>query len=417
MKEKIRIAQPARALRLSPSKLSTVHEADATILRGIPEHPEFSKALNARAIISDLIPDIDLAKQPQELPYCMRYQVASLVSRFGACSPRVAVAEEARDGGSDAIFNHIMSQPALYKRQKQEFTKPEGPDGLFFEICPYLGLDEMIYDIAEKQGISELVPHDDYRPSSLLSTDPMLNLLTSLLPVYLPAKDKDQLILTAAYYGDIDRYTRLWRPKPARAELCCVIRGIYHHPLFALWWSRQPNILEDPRFYRRDRFHIQKAIGARHIMNNNISRLLAHKDDKETHHVPGMREACLCAAIFADYRELFDELLVLPGVVPNYFLLEEAEKSSSQHYVYIESSYRLLSVKDRILLERSSSLATYPSVPRVWGDMWHNGTPYDGVGADADMLVLCLMAPEAWRPHQERFSCIDLNYEEWPLKW
>lgn len=94
----------------------------------------------------------------------------------------------------------------------------------------------------------------------------MLHLLTSPLPADLPAGNKELLIPTAAFYGDIDRHARLRRPKALKQEFFCVIRGIYHNSLFALWWSRQHNAPEDEPFHMPSWDHIQKAITARHIM-------------------------------------------------------------------------------------------------------------------------------------------------------
>ena len=53
-------------------------EGEAAPLRGLPEHPEFTRALNARAIMSNRIPDIDPIQRPEEVPYCIWYpKVAS----------------------------------------------------------------------------------------------------------------------------------------------------------------------------------------------------------------------------------------------------------------------------------------------------------------------------------------------------
>lgn len=43
----------------------------------------------------------------------------------------------------------------------------------------------------------------------------------------------------AAYYGDMDGYTRLRRPLVLRDESFCCVHGIYHNTMFALWWARQ----------------------------------------------------------------------------------------------------------------------------------------------------------------------------------
>lgn len=58
-------------------------------------------------------------------------------------------------------------------------------------------------------------------------------------PADLPLINKDDLIYVAAYTGDIDRYARLRRPKMLSSEFGLVVRGIYHNPFLAKWWSTQ----------------------------------------------------------------------------------------------------------------------------------------------------------------------------------
>lgn len=102
--------------------------------------PLFTRALNARAIMSDRIPDMD---SHDHVPYCIWYHdVASeatyreLAHRYPemkyavgrACAvagylhlyrelqllPEVHIAEEARDNGQLAIYNDILSNPVRY---------------------------------------------------------------------------------------------------------------------------------------------------------------------------------------------------------------------------------------------------------------------------------------------------------------
>jgi hypothetical protein len=200
--------------------------------------------------------------------------------------------------------------------------------------------------------------------------------------------------------------------------------------------------------------HVQKAITARHIMNNDLSRVLARKEDKRSlpyliwypdiavestykalaHRVAEMREACLRAAIYADYHDLFDELLVLPGVTPNPFLMVEAEKSSNPHFVSalqsraeelganmdrsaairLHQSYKLYSVKDPILVRTDWALANSASVELVSGELCEDEGMYNGVRADIHTLELFLIAPEAWRPEE---TIVELDYTNWPPGW
>ncbi|KAM7214716.1 hypothetical protein V8F06_009881 [Rhypophila decipiens] len=102
--------------------------------------PAFSRAWNARCIMSNTIPDIT---DPEHIPYCiwhpnvadettyrdlvqrypqMRYQVARACAVAGYTGlyheldilPEINVAEEARDNGHLTIFNEIVAAPVRY---------------------------------------------------------------------------------------------------------------------------------------------------------------------------------------------------------------------------------------------------------------------------------------------------------------
>lgn len=110
----------------------------------MPGYPEFTRALNARDIMSNIVPEM---KETDEFPYCiwypevaseetyrqlarryegMRYQVGRACAVAGYVElwreldllPEVAVAEEARDneenGKSGVIFEEIMKAPVRY---------------------------------------------------------------------------------------------------------------------------------------------------------------------------------------------------------------------------------------------------------------------------------------------------------------
>jgi hypothetical protein len=150
-----------------------------------------------------------------------------------------------------------------------------------------------------------------------LPKDDVSHLLYMPLPADLPTLNKDVLILMAAYYGDVDRYSRLRRPHPVVSELDCVVRGIYHNTMFDKWWSLQ----EDSRFS----YCANLAINARFIMNNDLSRITP-----ETKHlpyciwytsvphpstckelfrrVPSMKPAIARACILANFPETWDLL-------------------------------------------------------------------------------------------------------------
>jgi len=84
---------------------------------------------------------------------------------------------------------------------------------------------------------------DEYDSEPLKQKEALM-LLYSPLPVDLATVHRHQLILMAAYYGDLDRYLRLRRPTAMqmRGEIECVVRGIYHDPMFAKYWSLQLDI-------------------------------------------------------------------------------------------------------------------------------------------------------------------------------
>ncbi|KFA55699.1 hypothetical protein S40293_05271 [Stachybotrys chartarum IBT 40293] len=191
--------------------------------------------------MSNHIPDP--GAHSEELPYCIWYpEVASedtyrqLANRYPqmiyqvarGCAvagyadlylelkdvlPEMAVAEEARDAGSDAIFRHIMKQPptarashgdtcvsSMLKQMKQTFNKPADPDNPFEIIFDFPGFEEdTTYNITEDYAVAESVPKVTWSSKSL-----MLDLLSSPLTADLPAGNKDLLILMAAFYGDID---------------------------------------------------------------------------------------------------------------------------------------------------------------------------------------------------------------------
>ncbi|KFA53907.1 hypothetical protein S40293_10040 [Stachybotrys chartarum IBT 40293] len=482
----------------------------AAILRGLPDHPQYTRALNARAIMSNHLPDMDPVTRPEELPYCiwypdvasedtyrklaerypqMRYQVARSCAVAGYTQlfldlehvlPEVAVAEDARDAGSHAIFTHIMEQPVQYKvfddyqrtispdnplpaclngdtcvvstikDQKQAFLTPADPDDWMEMLIDGPGFTEMRYNITEDQGVQEsaLKPWE----KTYSSADLMLDLFTSPLPTHLPAGNKDMLVRTAAFYGDIDRYARLRRPKPTHTDVVFIVRGIYHNSLFALWWSRQRNSPEGEPSHMRNWHNIQQAITARHIMNNDLSRILSRKDDymdlpyliwypdiarHETylalaHRMPQMREACVRAAIYAGYVEVFDEILLLPGVVPNVYLHTEAKHSSNPHFMSALQSrakdlgldnwsdprghhpWKKISVREIAFLRKSNHLVPSPHMGLAYGDFIDQGAVYNETISHTDGLDLYLMVPESWRPEKRS---VELDYKDWPPNW
>jgi hypothetical protein len=474
------------------------------IIRGIRYHhgfgeelreilPIFTRALNARSIMSNVIPPLETR---DEVPYCiwhpetaseetyrelarryphMAYQVGRACAVAGYIQlykeldilPDTHIAEEARECGNFAIFDVIMSQHVRYSIMndytlsidldqrktahlngdtavrwmldvKQKFVDATcsffEEDGELIQDNPFddIGYDDLMFNITEDMHIDE--HESDGTASRLLATRSEVQLLYEPLPADLPTVQKDLLIAMAAYYGDVDRYARLRRPRLVYDEVGCCVRGIYHNTLFAVWWSKQPG----PK-----PLQIEKAINARFLMNNVLSR--APFEPKHTPYLiwwptqaqpstyrhlakiqPEMLLQIIHACIYAGYKDLFDELL--PQVTPNKSLLREAERQGNLHFL-------------RALEERVKSLGITPQDPpsnEGWKSYISSGfgmsttsvvkyldnrtigngfdVPYNGMQCDAAGVEVMVCLPNAWKlaADDERDHC-DLNYEDWPL--
>ncbi|CAG8117220.1 unnamed protein product [Penicillium salamii] len=297
------------------------HHGFAQELRGAT--PEFTRALNAREIMSGIIPTVS---KPDEAPYCIWHPdvpsedtLRALVQRYPdmlynaarACAvagyidlykeldplPEVHVAEDAgyasfhkSNRGSQEIYEHILSQPVKYaimndyKRTVDVAGRRIAVLNGDTAVCSslearykYSTAGEMClterpwvsksayFNITEDFGIDD---HDCEAPKT---PNDDVELLYSPLPADLPLVNKDSLIYLAAYTGDIDRYARLRRPKMLDSEFDIVIRGIYHNAFFAKWWSTQ--IPEQPQ--GASEAIIRRAINARRIMSNDLSWVTA----------------------------------------------------------------------------------------------------------------------------------------------
>lgn len=358
------------------------HPGFARELHGVS--PDLTRALNARDIMSDTIPTMS-ESDPAEIPYCIWHPnipsqdtLRALVQRYPSmiyhaartCAvagyidlykelnplPEVHVAEEAQHAavgrsnkGSEEIWQNIASQPVKFAIMNDyartvDLANPR-PATLNGDTAPYSSLtggrehvepDKLDYfhhgydrhyrsyyfNITEDWCIDD---HDHDPPNPPESYYPFLY---GPLPTDLPPINKDKLILVAAYSGDIDRYTRLRRPQMVEDEFLCIIRGIYHNPFWARWWSTQ--ILNDPtaRFTEWEEIHIQRAINGRRTMSDDVTWATADipKDllplniwfpqqaVKETYERlvsirSDMLFQCLYACIVADYPDMWDRLL------------------------------------------------------------------------------------------------------------
>lgn len=281
--------------------------------------PIFTRALNARSIMSNAVPVLE---SPKDVPYCIWHPATAseeiyreLAQRYAhlayhvgrACAvagytqlyqeleilPDVHIAEEARECGSLAIYEAIMSQPVRYsimddytlsvkpnnlqpahlngdtavcwmldvKQRFQDatsdFSEINGtyvPDDTFDDE---IGYQDVMFNITEDMHIGERGSLDSEK--RIHNTRLELRLLHEPLPADLLTVQKDTLIVMAAYLGEVDRYARLRRPKLVDGEVACCVRGVYHNTIFAVWWSKQPEHLH---------VKIKTAINARHIMNN-----------------------------------------------------------------------------------------------------------------------------------------------------
>jgi hypothetical protein len=261
----------------------------------------FSRARNARLIMSDIIPDM---QNPATQPYCIWYpelaseetyrevarQYPSLRYQVGrACAvacytdlykeldllPDVSIAEESREVDKDAaIYKIIMSAPQRYVVM-EDFSRtvhletPRTPAFLNGDMKPRWALGQRVkpqwalvglkgqrvdpgknlpettaddIDIEEDgfiglQDISLEDISEDYAKLGPGQSDQ----LWMPLPPDLPVLEKRLQTQMAAWEGNVDRYSRLMHPRRLRTkiEYNCILRGIYHSTTFARWWAYQ----------------------------------------------------------------------------------------------------------------------------------------------------------------------------------
>lgn len=186
-------------------------------------------------------------------------------------------------------------------------------------------------DIEEDRRLAEEdVSLPDWRSES---THDEAMLLCTPLPRDLPTMKKDLLIQMAAYEGNNDRYARLMRPGyMAEIEQFCVVRGIYHHTMFARWWADQLTCNRE-RIRTRDSHqalsYIGEAINARRIMISDTSGFTDETEDlpymiwwplRPTERAlgilaewcPKMKHQIAIACVFCGYESLYRKLRVKP---------------------------------------------------------------------------------------------------------
>lgn len=278
-------------------------------------------------------------------------------------------------------------------------------------------------------------------------------LLSTPLPTDLPAVNKDLLILMAAYEGNIDRYTRLRRPQMIAKEWVCVVSGIYHHPLFAMWWAAE---LNDPNSVARSpnlsHDRIERAVIARRIMSDDLTTITPNPRAEMPYNIwfpdhatpttyetlarirPDMLHSCLRACIVADYRATWSRLWSsLLGVSPRwkkeqldriYAVVTRplyCEARDSRQSCYLSDISSVPGLVERCKAEPSDweSALTAPNLPKGrslelgWavfrevdsGLVWHRKGIYDGAWVEVRDLELTLFAREAvFGPNSDRWK-------------
>lgn len=388
----IRGAKIPLNLGLKVARLCTIrgiryHPNFATELYSLSEHLEFTRALNARCIMSDDVPDM---QNSENFPYCIWHpEVASedtyreLVGRYPqmryhvgrACAvagynelyhelnllPDVSIAEEARENkeSGQQIFESIMSQPQRYAVMNDytcsvNLDTPHGGAFLNGDTAvrslldikqTHVGEDAWDKDTHDESGYFNITEDwciDEFESDTLRHEDTAIQLLYTPLPLDLPTVHKDLLILMAAYNGDIDRYSRLRRPVMLLSGHACIGRGIYNNTMFAKWVSLQHSLMDGQGG------DIRRSLNARFIMDNDLSRITGDTPDEDLPYQiwypqcahfstfeelarrrPAMRTQAARACIVADYKESYVRI----GATPDCFLIKEAEASTNPCYL------------------------------------------------------------------------------------
>ncbi|KAE9574150.1 hypothetical protein CGMCC3_g10001 [Colletotrichum fructicola] len=292
------------------------------------EDPVYTKQAIASQISNNIVPEM-YDSHPK--PYCIWYYLGSedtyrrLARRYPemryhvgrACAaagyaklyfelnllPDISIAEEARDArdagapdvdvaGADAIFRAIVEQPVRYAVM-DDYTCTVNLENPERRIRVGLNGDTALRS-ALFADVEKLTPADwsqglmwfditgegvGVNPDMARLPREFAWLLYEPLPVDLPTARKDVLILMAAWEGNVDRYVRLRRPVLAeKRESLAVMRGIQHSTTFAKWWAVHDEEMGRMGCYGRK---IRRAVTARFIMDNDLSRVGPEAVDRE----------------------------------------------------------------------------------------------------------------------------------------
>ncbi|RJE19722.1 hypothetical protein PHISCL_07935 [Aspergillus sclerotialis] len=356
-------------------------------------HPEIARACNARFIMSNQVPNLlthtpyciwypDLATEVtyREVAHsfpALRYHVGRACAAAGYIDlyqeldlrPDIAIAEEARESGTEggeAIFRIIMVAPIKFQIM-DDLHRTITPET---QVPAFLNGDTVVrwilgqrYPLPRQDSPKDALPvNPDIEEDCRLAEEEVslpkwrveytydeAKLLFTPLPRDLPTMKKDLLIQMAAYEGNIDRYARLMRPDyMTEEEEFCVVRGIFHHTMFARWWADQLT-WNKGRIRTRDSTeairHISEAVNARRVMINDISGLTDEspylpymiwwplRPTKTTlqtlaKQCPRMTHQIAITCVLSDYGRLYRELCVKP----HYHIWLAARRSPNPFY-------------------------------------------------------------------------------------
>lgn len=388
----------------------------------------------------------------------MRYQVGRACAAAGYADlyaeldvlPDVSIAELARESeadGSRMIYDSIMSAPARfsvmndYDRTVETITPSipaflNGDTAVRWQLTIRQPLSKKFgNDTITTRPFSSSLPDPDIEEDGRVSDTEMIQcheldetdseirefltieesrLLYMPLPRDLPTVKKDLLIQMAAYEGNVDRYARLMRPNSmSRLELPCVVRGIFHHTMFARWWADQLETNPQRITQRNGIWHIQEAVNSRRVMVSDISGIT--NDTEYLPHLiwwplrpdeyvlkdlaaqcPKMREQIGIAAIMCDYEHLYrslelrpiDRLWLAAKQSPNPLYREDLQKRMDDLGIKGWSHIDIDGRSDCIAgvhrdLEPTSDMAFAPLSPHLMSNSLHEFEPYIGDRVDS----------------------------------
>ncbi|KAL1960143.1 hypothetical protein VTO42DRAFT_8686 [Malbranchea cinnamomea] len=240
-----------RGIRYNPGVATELHGAV----------PIFTRALNARSIMSNVIPDMN---EEADFPYCFWHPdmpcedtLRRLVSRYPTMRMRYLVGRACAAAGYVELYKELDLLPEVrIAEEARESTIGGDGSRAVYEMIKYEVMNDYACTVAASPeqarcpaflngDTAKRRPYNITKDDNLGFQEPALDerflekakfarqYLYTPLPLDLPTVDKDLLVQMAAYYGDVDCYLRLKRPKATELETRCILRGMYHNPMFA----------------------------------------------------------------------------------------------------------------------------------------------------------------------------------------